>query len=113
MSRNIGAMRDRVTILRNGQEVVDSKGNATVPTVRVRTIPAEVRHQSDREYIMSAGTQLSTMIYVYMRTQPDLLATDRLEYSGVAYEIQERHPDGTHGLFERIRAVAVRAERGA
>ncbi len=113
MSQNAGAMRDRVTILRMGTETVDGAGNAVAAWVPVRTIAAEARHQSDREYLQSAGTQLESMTYFKVRTQPDLRADDRLRYAGVEYEIKERHPLDSYGLYERLRTVAVRAERGA
>jgi SPP1 family predicted phage head-tail adaptor len=111
--QNVGAMRERVTVLRMGKEAVDGAGNVTVPWEPVRTLATEARHQSDREYLQSAGTQLETMMYFTVRVQPDLRANDRLRYAGVDYEVTERHPLDDYGLYERLRAVSVRAERGA
>ena len=115
MSRpeNVGGMRDWVTILRRGTDTVDAKGNATAAYAAVRTIRCNMRHQSDNEFIQSAGGQLSTLVYFKFRTQADLLADDRLVCRGLTYEIKERHQLDDFGMFERIRAVAVRAERGA
>ncbi|MEA4928585.1 MAG: phage head closure protein [Candidatus Limiplasma sp.] len=110
---NVGSFRDRVTIRRRGTETVDRNGNASVAMESIRTIAAEVRHQSDREYLQSAGSQLETMVYIRCRTQADLQADDQLLHNGTVYEIKERHPLDDYGLYERIRAVAVRAERGA
>ena len=112
-AQNVGSMRERVTILRMGPDAVDAAGNASATWEPQRTIPAEARHQSDREYIQSAGTQLESMTYFTVRTQADLRADDRLRYAGVDYEIKERHPLDDYGLYERLRTVAVRAERGA
>ena len=53
------------------------------------------------------------MTYFTVRTQADLRADDRLRYAGEDYEIKERHPLDDYGLYERLRTVAVRAERGA
>lgn len=111
--QNVGAMRERVTLLRKGKETVDKAGNTTAPWGPVRTLATEARHQNDREYLQSAGTQLETMMYFTVRVQPDLRANDRLRYAGVDYEITERHPLDDYGLYERLRAVAVRAERKA
>ncbi|MDD3212206.1 MAG: head-tail adaptor protein [Eubacteriales bacterium] len=112
--QNVGAMRDAVTIMRlNDTETVDRAGNATRLRHAQRTVMAMMRHQSDREYIASAGEQLKSMVYFTFRTQRDLRADDVLRVNNEDYEIEERHPLDDYGLFERIRATRVTAERGA
>lgn len=110
---NVGEMRDRVAILRRGADAVDAAGIATPSYAQVRVIPARKRHQSDREYTASGGPQVSRMVTFTIRAQPDLKADDLLECGGVRYEIEERHPLDDYGLYERVRAVQVTAERTA
>lgn len=107
MRWRIGELDQRISIIRRTATVADGMGGHTASDATIASVPAKVIAQAGRERVAGDRVNAEAGYRFIIRHRSDVLETDRIQWSGVLFQIRSVLREGGRPLY-----IEIIAERG-